>query len=164
MNLRQQITAVIKEFQNEIENVEEPKADGDRLAFRTRVREILHQAYRMGFEYHKEICQLFISEERAALSRDLMNFAYLWMDFVKSRCERGRGLRPRWANHGLEYLMIVCEPLNTKHLTNEEFEKLKSCMDRCISHVIGSASSPSITSENEGEFFISFKIFKVFYN
>ena len=136
--------------------MEEPKIECDCLAFRTRVREILHQAYRMGFEYHKELCRLFLPEERAVLARELVNFAFLWMDFVRTRCERGRGLRPRWANQGLEFLMTVCEPLNTKHLTDEEFEELKNCMDRCISHVIGSASSPGVSSENEGEFLFNF--------
>lgn len=44
------------------------------------------------------------------------------MLFVKHRCERGRGLRPRWANHGLDFLMTVCEHHFTSCLTDEEFE------------------------------------------
>ncbi|XP_043474210.1 mitogen-activated protein kinase kinase kinase 4 [Leptopilina heterotoma] len=152
LNLRRQIVLVIQEFQNKIDKVKEPieVIEVDCLAFRTRVREILHQAYRMGFEYHKELCRLFLSQERELLVHDLVDFAFLWMNFVRNRCERGRGLRPRWANQGLDYLMTVCEPLNTKYLTDDEFEELKSCMDRCISHVIGSASSPGINSEGEG--------------
>ncbi|XP_043681622.1 mitogen-activated protein kinase kinase kinase 4 [Vespula pensylvanica] len=144
MDLRHRITIVIEHFQNDLNQAEEPKTESDRTAMRSRIREILHQAYRMGFDYHKEMCNLFLSEEKAVLARGLVSFALLWMEFVRVRCERGRGLRPRWANQGLEFLMIVCEPHYTKHLTNEEFEELKTSMDRCISHVIGTASvSPS---------------------
>ncbi|XP_047366755.1 mitogen-activated protein kinase kinase kinase 4 isoform X2 [Vespa velutina] len=143
MDLRCRITIVIEEFQNDLNQAEEPKAESDRTAIRSRIREILHQAYRMGFDYHKEMCNLFLSEEKSVLARGLVSFAFLWMEFVRIRCERGRGLRPRWANQGLEFLIIVCEPHYTKHLTDEEFEELKTSMDRCISHVIGTASVSS---------------------
>ncbi|CAG5034143.1 unnamed protein product [Parnassius apollo] len=64
------------------------------------------------------------------------------MRFVMERCERGRGRRPRWASQGLEFLMLACDPYNTKHLSDEEFEELKQLMDACISHVIGSRPAP----------------------
>lgn len=132
MDLRHQVRAVIVNFQRDIEQAEEPKAESDRSAMRSRIREILHQAYRMGFDYHKETCKLFALEEKAILAQSLVSFALLWMEFVRTRCERGRGLRPRWANQGLEFLITVCEPHNTKHLTDEEFEELKTCMDRSL--------------------------------
>ncbi|XP_053977500.1 mitogen-activated protein kinase kinase kinase 4 [Hylaeus volcanicus] len=149
LDLRHQITSVIKNFQHDIEEVEEPKAECDRFAMRSRIREILHQAYRMGFDYHKETCKLFALGDKAVLARSLVSFALLWMEFVRTRCERGRGLRPRWANQGLEFLITVCEPHNTKHLTDDEFEELKTCMDRCISHVVGSANTGAhVEAEN----------------
>ncbi|XP_061383470.1 uncharacterized protein LOC116769290 isoform X2 [Danaus plexippus] len=79
------------------------------------------------------------------VARAVIEFAKCWMKFVVERCDRGRGLRPRWASQGLEFLMLACDPCNTKHLTDEEFEDLKQLMDGCISHVIGSraASSPA---------------------
>lgn len=150
MDLRHQITSTIEKTQNGINNMEQPKVESDRLAMRSRVREVLHQAYKMGFEYHKELCKLFLPEERAILARGLVSFALLWMDFVRICCDRGRGLRPRWANQGLDFLMTVCEPLNTKHLTDVEFDELKTCMDRCISHVVGTATVNS-PGEVEGE-------------
>ncbi|XP_078047045.1 mitogen-activated protein kinase kinase kinase 4 isoform X1 [Augochlora pura] len=140
MDLRHQITNVIENFERDLEQAEEPKAECDRFAMRSRIREILHQAYRMGFDYYKETCKLFTTGEKAVLARGLVIFALLWMEFVRTRCERGRGLRPRWANQGLEFLITVCEPHNTKHLTDEEFEELKTSMDSCISHVVGSAN------------------------
>ncbi|XP_041988766.1 uncharacterized protein LOC121740198 isoform X3 [Aricia agestis] len=72
------------------------------------------------------------------VARATIEFAKCWMQFVVERCERGRGLRPRWASQGLEFLMLACDPCNTKHLTDEEFEEMKHLMDGCISHVIGS--------------------------
>ncbi|OAD46904.1 Mitogen-activated protein kinase kinase kinase 4, partial [Eufriesea mexicana] len=149
MDLRLDIKAIIENFQRDLKKAEESHHKYDRFAVRSRIREILHQAYRMGFDYHKETCKLFASEEKAVLARSLVSFAFLWMKFVRTRCERGRGLRPRWANQGLEFLITVCEPEYTKHLTDEEFKELKTCMDRCISHVIGSANTVTkVETEN----------------
>ncbi|XP_047026363.1 mitogen-activated protein kinase kinase kinase 4 isoform X2 [Helicoverpa zea] len=78
----------------------------------------------------------------ARVARGVIQFATCWMLFVVERCDRGRGLRPRWASQGLEFLMLACDPRNTKHLSEEEFEELKTLMDGCISHVIGSRPSP----------------------
>ncbi|XP_026827017.1 mitogen-activated protein kinase kinase kinase 4 isoform X1 [Ooceraea biroi] len=141
LDLRRRITLVIEDFQNDANEVEQSNTESEYLTpLRSRIREILHQAYRMGFDFHKEMYKLFSSEEKAALARGLVSFALLWMEFVRTRCERGRGLRPTWANQGLDFLMTICEPHNTKYLTDQEFEELKACMDRCISHVIGTAS------------------------
>ncbi|XP_064072622.1 uncharacterized protein LOC113401503 [Vanessa tameamea] len=74
-------------------------------------------------------------------ARAVVQFARCWMSFVVERCERGRGLRPRWASQGLEFLMLACDPYNTKHLSDEEFEELKQQMDGCISHVVGSRAA-----------------------
>ncbi|XP_011882090.1 PREDICTED: mitogen-activated protein kinase kinase kinase 4 isoform X2 [Vollenhovia emeryi] len=147
LDLRCRITMVIEDFHNEANEVEQSNTENDHL--RSRIREILHQAYRMGFDFHKEMCKLFSLEEKAILAQGLVSFALLWMEFVRTRCERGRGLRPRWANQGLEFLITVCEPYNTKHLTDQEFEELKRCMDRCISHVVGTVSVSGATQETE---------------
>ncbi|XP_072929453.1 mitogen-activated protein kinase kinase kinase 4 [Epargyreus clarus] len=72
----------------------------------------------------------------------VIDFANCWMQFVVERCDRGRGLRPRWASQGLEFLMLACEPCNTRHLSESEFVSLKQLMDGCISHVIGSRAPP----------------------
>ncbi|XP_070165068.1 mitogen-activated protein kinase kinase kinase 4 isoform X4 [Polyergus mexicanus] len=149
LDLRHRITVIIEDFQRDVDEVEQSNIESDQTPLRSRIREILHQAYRMGFEFHKEMCKLFSLEEKAILARGLVSFALLWMEFVRTRCERGRGLRPRWANQGLEFLITVCEPHNTKHLTDQEFEELKTCMDRCISHVVGTVSVAGSTPETE---------------
>ncbi|CAH2040064.1 unnamed protein product, partial [Iphiclides podalirius] len=85
-----------------------------------------------------EECGALEEQWAAQVARAIIEFARCWMRFVMERCERGRGLRPRWASQGLEFLMLACDPWNTKHLSDEEFEELKQLMDACISHVIGS--------------------------
>ncbi|XP_067008813.2 mitogen-activated protein kinase kinase kinase 4 isoform X2 [Anabrus simplex] len=113
--------------------------DADRTALLARCREVLHLGYKFGFEYHKEIGRIVTGGARCKLSLGLISFAHQWMMFVKERCERGKGTRPRWANQGLDFLITVCEPQITCYLRDNEFEALKSCIDECISHVIGTA-------------------------
>ncbi|KAM3956160.1 mitogen-activated protein kinase kinase kinase 4 [Aphomia sociella] len=73
-----------------------------------------------------------------AVARAIIQFAKCWMHFVVQRCDRGRGLRPRWASQGLDFLTLACDPYNTKHLSEDEFKELEALMDGCISHVVGS--------------------------
>nr|WAK98091.1 mitogen-activated protein kinase kinase kinase 4 [Colaphellus bowringi] len=112
----------------------------DKSALNSRIREILMQVYRFGFEFYKEMGDSTPSDVRPRLVHSMVEFAKLWMTFVTERCERGRGMRPRWAYQGIEFLLTVCEPANTKYLTDEMFEDLKKEMDVCISHVIGTTA------------------------
>lgn len=122
----------------------------DRQTVLTRCKEILHVGYKFGFEYHKDLSKLFEtvssptrnSKVERGLAKAIVGFAKCWMNFVMERCERGRGLRPRWAATGLDFLIIACDPHNTEQIDDKEFEELKSLMDRCISHVIGSIYEP----------------------
>jgi mitogen-activated protein kinase kinase kinase 4 len=122
----------------------------DRQTVLTRCREILHVGYKFGFEYHKDLSKLFetvVSPSRNSkcdfgLAKAIVGFAKCWMNFVMERCERGRGLRPRWAATGLDFLIIACDPHNTEQIDDKDFEELKSAMDKCISHVIGSINEP----------------------
>lgn len=128
----------------------------DRLAVLSRSREILHQGYKFGFEYNKDVIRLFEQKPMSCnscdgctleLSLGIIEFAKMWMKFVTERCERGRGVRPRWATQGLEFLILACDPLNTRHLDDKQFEDLKTKMDGCISHVIGIISEPEKTKK-----------------
>lgn len=139
MNMCECLSSVVELVENATKVSDDLEYDCDRSALLTRTREVLHQLYKFGFEYHKEVCWLATGVCRAQVARKLISFAQHWMLFVKHRCERGRGLRPRWANNGLDFLMTVCEHHFTSCLTDEEFEQLKSNIDECISHVIGTA-------------------------
>ncbi|CAG9822697.1 unnamed protein product [Phaedon cochleariae] len=112
----------------------------DKNALNSRIREILMQVYRFGFEFYREVADTSPSELRPRLVHCMVDFANLWMKFVTERCERGRGMRPRWAFQGLEFLLTVCEPVHTHHVSEEKFDKLKRDMDICISHVIGTTA------------------------
>lgn len=76
------------------------------------------------------------------LALGIIRFAKMWMQFVTERCERGRGMRPRWASQGLDFLILACDPQITRHLDEVQFDEMKKKMDRCISHVIGITSEP----------------------
>lgn len=151
LSVRHKLTKIIERVQERcdvkyIGNMDEV----DKLAILSRAREILHQGYKFGFEYHKDIVRLFETKIVSCkdkscefnLSLGIINFAKMWMEFVTERCERGRGVRPRWATLGLEFLIAACDPSNTRHLSDAEFDDLKTKMDACISHVVGIGTEP----------------------
>lgn len=124
--------------------------DVDKQTVLIRTREILNQGYKFGFEYHKELSKIFEtktahcrnSECEKRLSQAIISFSRSWMFFVLEKTERGRGVRPKWAALGLDFLIIASDPTNTKYINDEDFAELKLQMDSCISHVIGSISEP----------------------
>lgn len=151
LSVRHKLTRIIERVQDQcdikyIGDMEE----NEKISIMPRVREILHQSYKFGFEYHKDIVRLFETKIVSCkdkscefnLSLGIINFAKMWMKFVMERCERGRGVRPRWATLGLEFLISACDPSNTRHLTDDEFDDLKTKMDACISHVVGIGVDP----------------------
>lgn len=109
LSVRNKLTTIIERVQERSDvkylgNMDEV----DKLAILSRAREILHQGYKFGFEYHKDIVRLFemkivCCKDKSCeynLSLGIINFAKMWMKFVTERCERGRGVRPRWATLG----------------------------------------------------------------
>ncbi len=76
------------------------------------------------------------------IGRGMVDLARNWMRFVLDWCERGRGLRPRWASQGLNFLTYACDPQNLATLTDEEFEDLRKLIDQCIDHAIGDKALP----------------------
>ncbi|XP_022216734.2 mitogen-activated protein kinase kinase kinase 4 isoform X1 [Drosophila obscura] len=152
LDVRNKLTEIIEGVQTRccLSNMRDLD-EQDRQAVLSRTREILHQGYKFGFEYHKDVIRLF--EQRIMDQKDsgahtvdlalgIITYAKMWMHFVMERCERGRGMRPRWASQGLEFLILACDPQITQHLAEHQFEELKQQMDRCISHVIGITSEP----------------------
>lgn len=150
--LREKLTSTLLKVQERSETrYMSEMEEADRITVLTRCREILHVGYKFGFEYHKNLSALFesttvtnsrSSQTNSSLAKAIVGFARCWMNFVMGRCERGRGLRPRWAAQGLDFLIIACDPHNTEQIDETEFEELKSSMDKCISHVIGSIHEP----------------------
>ena len=81
--------------------------------------------------------RLVSDDLRTRLCHQMVDFAKQWMRFVAEKCERGHGLKPRWATHGLEFLMNVCETSVLATLSNQQFLDLKKEINVCITHVIG---------------------------
>lgn len=151
LSVRHKLTKIIERVQERCDvkylvGMEE----SDKLSVLSRAREILHQGYTFGFQYHRDIVRLFESKivsckDRSCesnLSTGIISFAKMWMDFAMTRCEPGRGVRPRWAAQGLDFLIVASDPSNTKHLTDIQFQELKEKMDTCIEYVVGKSSEP----------------------
>ncbi|XP_041420436.1 mitogen-activated protein kinase kinase kinase 4 isoform X2 [Xenopus laevis] len=104
-------------------------------------REAMIQGYNFGFEYHKEVVRLMSGEFRQKIGDKYINFARKWMNFVLTKCESGRGTRPRWATQGFDYLQSI-EPVFISALPDDDFLNLQALMNECIGHVIGKPHSP----------------------
>ncbi|XP_022781351.1 mitogen-activated protein kinase kinase kinase 4-like [Stylophora pistillata] len=94
-------------------------------------------------QYQKEVARLVFGERKDTLGQNMLKFSKKWMKFVMTKCERGRGTRPRWANQGLDFLTVACDPKTLKTLSESAFQELKKAINGCICHVIGSAESCS---------------------
>ncbi|XP_059842463.1 mitogen-activated protein kinase kinase kinase 4 isoform X1 [Hypanus sabinus] len=104
-------------------------------------REAMIQSYNFGFEYHKEVVRLMSGEFRQKIGDKFISFARKWMTFVLTKCESGRGTRPRWATQGFDFLQAI-EPGFISALPEDDFLSLQSLMNECIGHVIGKPHSP----------------------
>ncbi|XP_069830473.1 mitogen-activated protein kinase kinase kinase 4 isoform X2 [Dendropsophus ebraccatus] len=104
-------------------------------------REAMIQGYNFGFEYHKEVVRLMSGKFRQKIGDKYISFARKWMNFVLTKCESGRGTRPRWATQGFDYLQAI-EPAFISGLPEDDFLSLQALMNECIGHVIGKPHSP----------------------
>lgn len=97
----------------------------------------LKKTYNFGFDFHTDLYRLMSGKERASLSEDLIDFALEWMHLATEKCEKGRGVRPRWAHKFFEYLRFVASPDITLHLSDEKFILFKKKFNECTCHLIG---------------------------
>jgi len=108
-----------------------------------RMREMLHQCYKFGFEYHKELDKLITGENsRQVQAQGVIQFSTQWMRFVLKWCERGKGLKPDWAAKGIEFLCFAADPKVTNFLSDDEFMDFKALSEDCHSHVVGDKETP----------------------
>ncbi|XP_018621728.2 mitogen-activated protein kinase kinase kinase 4 isoform X3 [Scleropages formosus] len=104
-------------------------------------REAMIQGYNFAFEYHKEVVRLMSGEFRQRIGEQYIAFARKWMNYVLTKCESGRGTRPRWATQGFDFLQAI-EPAFISALPEDDFLSLQALMNECIGHVIGKPHSP----------------------
>ncbi|KAG2467321.1 M3K4 kinase, partial [Polypterus senegalus] len=119
------------QFENEVE-------DSEPATLQQYYREAMIQSYNFGFEYHKEVVRLMSGEFRKKIGDKYISFARKWMNYVLTKCESGRGTRPRWATQGFDFLQSI-EPSFISALNEDDFLTL---MNECIGHVIGKPHSP----------------------
>ncbi|KAG7230147.1 hypothetical protein INR49_009867 [Caranx melampygus] len=104
-------------------------------------REAMIQGYNFAFEYHKEVVRLMSGEFRQRIGERYIAFARKWMTYVLTKCESGRGTKPRWATQGFDFLQAI-EPAFISALPEDDFLNLQGLMNECIGHVIGKPHSP----------------------
>nr|XP_020488447.1 mitogen-activated protein kinase kinase kinase 4 isoform X4 [Labrus bergylta] len=104
-------------------------------------REAMIKGYNFAFEYHKEVVRLMSGEFRQRIGERYIAFARKWMTYVLTKCESGRGTKPRWATQGFDFLQAI-EPAFISALPEEDFLNLQALMNECIGHVIGKPHSP----------------------
>ncbi|XP_071337008.1 mitogen-activated protein kinase kinase kinase 4 isoform X2 [Trachinotus anak] len=104
-------------------------------------REAMIQGYNFAFEYHKEVVRLMSGEFRQRIGERYIDFARKWMNYVLTKCESGRGTKPRWATQGFDFLQAI-EPAFISALPEDDFLNLQALMNECIGHVIGKPHSP----------------------
>ncbi|XP_069944090.1 mitogen-activated protein kinase kinase kinase 4-like [Cherax quadricarinatus] len=125
------------ESMTDLELVTPDVEDAERRQLRLLTRDVVHQYFMFGFEYHKEVTRLVTGQHRARVAPLLVNLARMWMMFVQFHYSLGKGSRPRWANPGLEFIVFVCDPYNTRHLEEDDFQQLVKEIDACREYIIG---------------------------
>uniref|UniRef100_A0A3Q2Z0U0 Mitogen-activated protein kinase kinase kinase 4 n=1 Tax=Hippocampus comes TaxID=109280 RepID=A0A3Q2Z0U0_HIPCM len=110
-------------------------------------REAMIQGYNFAFEYHKEVVRLMSGEYRQRIGERYIAFARKWMTYVLTKCESGRGTKPRWATQGFDFLQAI-EPAFISALPEDDFLNLQALMNECIGHVIGKPHSPVTAPRN----------------
>uniref|UniRef100_A0AAQ6AGF7 Mitogen-activated protein kinase kinase kinase 4 n=1 Tax=Amphiprion ocellaris TaxID=80972 RepID=A0AAQ6AGF7_AMPOC len=83
-------------------------------------REAMIQGYNFAFEYHKEVVRLMSGEFRQRIGERYIAFARKWMTYVLTKCESGRGTKPRWATQGFDFLQAI-EPAFISALPEDDF-------------------------------------------
>uniref|UniRef100_A0A8C5NA68 Mitogen-activated protein kinase kinase kinase 4 n=1 Tax=Gouania willdenowi TaxID=441366 RepID=A0A8C5NA68_GOUWI len=107
-------------------------------------RSLLHSVI---FCYHKEVVRLMSGEFRQRIGERYIAFARKWMTYVLTKCESGRGTKPRWATQGFDFLQAI-EPAFISALPEDDFLSLQALMNECIGHVIGKPHSPVTAPRN----------------
>ncbi|KAM8851886.1 mitogen-activated protein kinase kinase kinase 4 isoform 2-T2 [Synchiropus picturatus] len=122
------------EFEAEVE-------ESESVTLHQYYREAMIQGYNFAFEYHKEVVRLMSGEFRQRIGERYIAFARKWMTYVLTKCESGRGTKPRWATQGFDFLQAI-EPGFISALPEDDFLNLQALMNECIGHVIGKPHSP----------------------
>ena len=66
---------------------------------RCKSRRPLYTTLICNFQYQKEVARLVFGQRKEDLGHKMLSFARQWMKFVMTKCERGRGTRPRYATY-----------------------------------------------------------------
>ncbi|KAG1675911.1 Mitogen-activated protein kinase kinase kinase 4 [Nymphon striatum] len=126
LDLRVKIASAIQEIQNRFQLFAVNCLDQSEISnIKELCKQILVQAYSFGFDFHRDLVWLVTNNTRE-LSFGLFCFARQWIKFVFSWIQRGRGIKPKWAGHGLDFLNLITNPRFTSYLEDNEFMEIES--------------------------------------
>lgn len=100
INLSETIIAAIQDIVNKfnINNYSAHFTDPiEHAPLISRWREVVRHAFKLGFEFNRDVLRLVSGKPSVELTLKVVKLAKLWMNFTVTYCERGRGLRPKWA-------------------------------------------------------------------
>jgi len=63
-----------------------------------------------------DVFVLMTGDTREKLTQGMISFAQQWMQFIKVRCERVRGVGSKGSDCSLDFIMTLCEPQNINYL------------------------------------------------
>lgn len=63
----------------------------------SRWKEVVRHCFKLGFDFDREVLRLVSGKPNPEMAKNVVQLAYLWIEFVLEHSERGRGLRPKWA-------------------------------------------------------------------
>ncbi|KAK4319027.1 hypothetical protein Pmani_010006 [Petrolisthes manimaculis] len=137
VSLRRNVGQV--ESMMDLEVVTPDVEDSERRQLHLVTRDVIHQYFMFGFEYHKEVTRLVTGPKRVEVAPLLVTLARMWMKFVQAHYSQGKGSKPRWSIAGLEFMLFVCNPYNTKFLKEEDFQELVREIEECCKYIVGTA-------------------------
>eukprot|EP00111_Clytia_hemisphaerica_P003243 TCONS_00009253-protein len=108
--------------------------------------ETMHSSFAVGFEYLRELARMVgkgHGSHKKRISHFFVTVSRLWIQFVLTKTEQGRGTKPRWAIPGLEFLVATIDPSHTEPMEESVFLNLQEEMQKCVKHIIGRAESRS---------------------
>ncbi|CAG0881223.1 unnamed protein product [Cyprideis torosa] len=121
-----------------------------------RCREVIQHCFHFNFEYHRELWKVVTGVGKKRLALMMLDLADVWMNFVLSRCDRGKGVRPQWTNQGVSFLIATSDPEVTRHIDDKKFKALKEKINQSVSHLVGDADQDEVTHSTRPVFHVSY--------
>ena len=111
-------------------------------------RDKLHGLYKLAFEYNREVSRLvWGGPESSRMVGHLVELGRAWANFCVTHYRSGKGMKPRWASQGLDFLLFTCSPEHMKLISSDLARVLEQEVIACFSHIIGTPQPSTSTPQ-----------------